>query len=202
MSESPALALRCLVGRPCPDDVVVHARSATKLTPTAIEHLPEVLDPCVVEPMNQKLASALTQFSLRYEIAEADLGRTLRACRFLVRESSAVDAPIETFAEDFAQLFPDAPALGGVLRARYEALKKAVRTQLYLAALEEHGAVLADVGWRVDLVATTSQAARLLMPVAMLTLSYRQNGAEQRLTLQVPGDVMRKLRDVADLVLK
>lgn len=63
MTEAAALTLRCLAGRPCPEDVVLHARSATKLTPTAIEHLPEVLDPCVVGPMTQPLATALTQFS-------------------------------------------------------------------------------------------------------------------------------------------
>ena len=202
MSEAPLPSLRCLAGKPCPEEVALHARSAKKLTATAIEHLAEVLDPCVTQPMNQPLATALTQYSLRYEIAEADLGRTLRACRFLVREASACDLPLEAFAADFAALFPEPVELAAMLVSRYELLKKAVRTQLYLAALEEHGAVLSDVAWRVDLVATTSQAARLLMPVAMLTLSYRQNGTDQRLTLQVPGDVMKKLRDVADLVLK
>lgn len=83
-----------------------------------------------------------------------------------------------------------------------DSVKQRVRTQLFLAALEEHGAVLSDVKWRVDLVATTSHAPRLLLPVAMLTLSYREGGEERRITLQAPGDVLRKLRDVADLVLK
>jgi hypothetical protein len=172
------------------------------MTPRALEHLHEVLDPCVIEPMTQPLATALTRFSLLHEIAEADLGRTIRACRFLVRESSASDSAIDVFAEDAAAMFPDARPLVEVLVGRYEALKKALRTQLYLAALEEHGAVLGDVAWRVDLVATTSQATRLMMPVAMLTLSYRQNGTDQRLTLQVPSEVMAKLRKVTDLVLK
>jgi hypothetical protein len=196
------IALRCLSGRPCPEDIALHARSAAKLTKEAVDQLPAVLDACVTEPMSQPLATALTQFSLRHEVAEADLGRTLRACRFAVREASAVDLDLEALAEDLAMLFPDAKELRSLVLARYDALKKKVRAGLYASALAEHGAVLSDVAWRVDLVATTSDAARLMMPVAMLTLSYREHGAERKLTLQVPRDVLAKLNDVTGLMLR
>jgi hypothetical protein len=202
MSDAPALTLRALRGTPCPGDIVLHASSAAKLTRVAVEHLPQVLDPTITEPMSQALATALTQFSVRYEIAEADLGRTMRACRFLVREACSTDLAVDGFTEDCAALFADAPGLRDLLVQRYEAYKAKLRTQLYLAALEEHGAVLADVTWRVDLVASTSGAAKLAMPVAMLTLRYRENGADQRLTLQVPGDTMKKLRDALDAILE
>lgn len=202
MVDTASPTLRCLEGRACPEDVAVHARSAHKLTATAFEHMPEVLEACVVEAMTQKLATALTQLSVRWEIAEADLGRTIRACRFLVREAAAVDLPREVFVEDFRQLFGEVPALERLLVGSYDGLKKKVRTQLYSAALEEHGAVLSDVAWRLDLVAQTSHAPKLMMPVALLTLSYRQNGTDQRLTLQVTGDGMAKLRGVAEAVLK
>jgi hypothetical protein len=201
MSTQP-VALHALGKRPCPEEIIEHAASAAKLSPVAVEHLWEVLLPCVLDPMSAPLARALSQFSLRHEIAEADLGRTIRSCRFLVREAAAIDLPVAAFAEDFANLFPRPPELAQLVVGRFDELKERVRTQLYLAALEEHGAVLADVAWRVDLVATTSQAARLLLPVAMLTLSYRDGGVDRRLTLQVPGDVMKKLRDVTEIVLK
>lgn len=113
-----------------------------------------------------------------------------------------MDLPLEAFAADFEALFPGLRELAALVVPRYDALKNQVRTQLYLAALEEHGAVLADIGWRVDLVATTSQATRLMMPVTMLTLSYRQNGTDQRLTLQVPAEMMKKLREVTTLAIK
>src|SRR5690606_23948261 len=102
------------------------ARSATKLSKAAVEQLPPVLDPCVTEAMSQPLATALTQFSLRHEVAEADLGRTLRACRFVVREASAADLDLEALAEDLALLFPDAKELRSLLLARYDALKKKI----------------------------------------------------------------------------
>lgn len=202
MTESTAIALRSLSGRPCPEDVVLHARSAAKLTPRAVEHLPEVLDACITDAMSQPLAAALTQFSLRHEIAEADLGRTIRACRFLVREASAVDLGVEAFAEDFALLFPAPRELASLVVGRYEVLKKKIRSQLYATALAEHGAVLTDVAWRVDLVAATSDATRLMMPVAMLTMTYKDGGESRRMTLQVPGDVLLKLRDAADIMAK
>lgn len=202
MTEPIALALRCLSGRPCPDDVALHARSAAKLTRAAVEQLPTVLDACIVEPMSQPLATALTQFSLRHEIAEADLGRTLRACRFVVREASAADLDVTALAEDLALLFPDAKDLQGLVVARYEALKKKLRTTLFAAALAEHGAVLSDVAWRVDLIASTDEATRLMMPVAMVTLSYREHGTDRRLTLQVPRDVLAKLHDVTGAMLR
>lgn len=202
MTEPTAITLRALAGRPCPEDVVLHARSAVKLTPRAIEHLPDVLDASLTDAMSQPLAAALTQFSLRHEIAEADLGRTIRACRFLVREASAVDLAVEAFAEDFALLFPEPRGLASLVVGRYEALKRKIRAGLYAAALAEHGAVLSDVAWRVDLVAATSDATRLMMPVAMLTLTYEDGRDSRRLTLQVPGEVLRKLRDAADLMSK
>ena len=58
------------------------------------------------------------------------------------------------------------------------------------------------MAWRVDLVAATSEATRLMMPVAMLTMTYREGGESRRMTLQVPGDVLLKLREAADLMLK
>jgi hypothetical protein len=196
MNEPAPLALRCLAGRPCPGDVVVDARSATKLSQAAVEQLPAVLVPCVTEAMTPTLASTLSQFSLRHEVAEADLGRTIRACRFVVREASAVDLPVEALAEDLAILFPEAKELRALLVERYDALKKALRAQLFAAALAEHGTVLDGVAYRVDLVAATDGAARLMMPVAMLTLTYREHGTNKKLTLQVPREVLAKLHEV------
>jgi hypothetical protein len=81
---------------------------------------------------------------------------------------------------------------------RYETTKARLRQVLFLNTLLAHGAVLDDVDWRLDYVASTTEAPKLLMPVALLTLSYRDHGDPKRLTLQVTGDQLQKLKAICE----
>jgi hypothetical protein len=198
---TPPTKLRALGGRDTPAQLLEDAKSVGKLTPGAVAHIWTVLEPCLTQPMSPALASEISAFCLRHEVAEADLGRAIRAARTLLREAAAIDLSLAALTEDAAILFAEGEALCAQLVGRYEAAKANLRQVLFLNTLSAHGAVLDDVDWRLDYVAATTDAPRLLMPVALLTLSYRDHGDARRLTLQVTADQLGKLESICRALL-
>jgi hypothetical protein len=193
--------LHALAGRPTPSQLIDDAKSASKLTSGSVEHLWDVLDPCLTQAMSPTLAAEISAFCLRYEVAEADLGRAIRAARTLLREAASVDLGLAELTQDVGALFGDNAELCAALVSRYSATKARLRQVLFLNTLLAHGAVLDDVDWRLDYVAATTDAPKLLMPVALLTLSYRDHGDQRRLTLQVTNDQLQKLKLICEALL-
>src|SRR3954468_19146716 len=81
--EPGPVRLRCLSGGAMPDDLSRDAQRLDKLTDGALAALPQMLRACVVEPMSAELGQQLSRFCIHHEVAEADLGRVIRAVRWL-----------------------------------------------------------------------------------------------------------------------
>jgi hypothetical protein len=75
----------------------------------------------------------------------------------------------------------------------YEAAKVLVRHEIARAALADHGKVVERVDWRVDQVVTSNRGEKLGVPVAVVTLSYREGERRDRITLQLPPQALREL---------
>lgn len=188
--------LRCLAGGAMPDDLRKEAQRLDKLEDRLIAALPRLLAPCVLAPMSAELGQELSRLCLRFEVAEADLGHVVRAVRWLLREAAAVDLDKADLETDVRAIWPEPRGLTAVLLGEYDAIKQDLRAQLLMDALTKHGNVLSDVDWRVDYVASDRNAARLLSPVALVTLSYRDAEKTGRLTLQLLPEQITRLQQV------
>ncbi len=201
LSDKPAdkpapVRLRCLAGGAAPDEIVESAGRAAKLNPVATAELGSVLRSCLVTPPASDLGQRLSRYCVANEIAEADLGHVIRVCRFLIREASSSDLPVADVETDGAALFGHRPELIGQIVREYEAARPALRRDMVVEALVKHGNVLEDIDWRVDVVATDKQAARLGVPIALVTLAYRNAQEGERLTLQLTAEQLNRLQGV------
>ena len=70
-----------------------------------------------------------------------------------------------------------------------------------MRALGEHGNVFGGVSWRVDTIGSTNHCKALGVPVAMVTLHYREGNDTKRLTLQMVPDMVGELREACDAML-
>jgi hypothetical protein len=194
--EARPVRLRCLSGGAMPDDLNRDAQRIDKLTDGALAALSRVLRVCVVEPMSAELGQELSRLCVHHEVAEADLGRVLRAVRWLLREASAADASAAAIEADVHAIWRDPRGLAAAVTSQYEGIKQDLRRQLLQDALTSHGNVLVDVDWRVDVVAADRHAPKLMSPVALVTLRYRGAEKGDRLTLQILPDQLARLAQV------
>jgi hypothetical protein len=198
--EREGKRLHCLGGDAAPADITNDAARLTRLNDGAIAALWPVLEPCVVRPVSAELGQHLSAFCLQHEIAEADLGHVIRICRWLLHSAASVDLSSERLGQDIDTLWPEPGALRGVLLDNYPAVKSLLRDVLLANALVKHGNVLDNVEWRIDRVAADTKAPRLDLPVALVTLSYRNRDRSEHLTLQLtPEQLMRTTRVLSAL---
>lgn len=194
MTEKSPVRLRCLAGGAAPDEIVESASRVAKLTPGATAELGSVLRSVFSSPQAADLGQRLSRFSVANEIAEADLGHVIRACRFLVREASSMDLSVEDLEGDVISLFGEGRELVQQIVQAYEAARPALRRDLVVEALMKHGNVLEDIDWRVDVVTADRHAARLGVPVALVTLAYRDAKGPDRVTLQLTAEQLQRLQ--------
>ena len=192
-SSSPPIRLRCLAGGALGDDAAESAKRVTKLTPKALGGLGAVLHACVSGPMTPELGERLTRFCLAHEVAEADLGHVVKVCRLLLREASAADLTKEDFEQDVRAVFGDSQELLDVIQREYDVLRPTLRTALLSDALVQHGNVLVDLDWRIDVLAADRHALKLGVPIALVTLHYRNADRNERLTLQLTSEQLQRL---------
>lgn len=202
MNEAPrGPKLRCLAGIAPPPEILRDAEQALALPPRVRQHFWDILGPCLTEPLPATLEGDLDRLCAEHAIAPGALARALKACRFLVRNAAAHDLDVPAFAADLALLDGPEGGLAELLLPGYEAGRALVRGELAQAAVSEHGKYLEGVDWRIDLVTASSQAARLRVPVAVVTLRYRDGAARERLTLHATPEALEGLRDLCDRLL-
>ncbi len=195
MTETPT-RFASLAGEAAPEDILRDATRLEKLSAAAIERLGPLLVRCVLEPMTQELGELLSRYCLQHEAAEADLGHVVKVCRWLLRNASAMDLPVEALEADARLLWNDNDAIVKTLQEVYPPINTQVRGELLKNTLVKHGNVLTDVDWRVDYVASDRHTPRINAHVAMVTLNYATASGEERLTLQMTPDHLQRLAQV------
>jgi hypothetical protein len=197
-SHSPTL--QSLPGREPPPDLGADLARLARLPDAARAHLWEALGPSLSEPLPAPVEAQLDAFCAVHRVEGGELARALKACRFLIREASRVDLPLDAFVQDLAHL--GAPAeIQRLLAAGYARAKVFVRGEWLRDALVQHGKLLLSAAYRVDTIQATSEARSLAAPVVLLTLRYREGKSEEQVTLQVLPETLRQLRDLCDQVL-
>ncbi|MEQ9320410.1 MAG: hypothetical protein RIF41_14690 [Polyangiaceae bacterium] len=194
--EEPPVRLRSLAGGALPDEQRQAAERGRKLPDAALAAIGPLLGPTVLQPVTPQLGEQLSHFCLQHEIAEADLGHLLKVCRWLLREAAATNLGRTELEADLAAVWPEPGVLGEVLLEHYEAIKQSLRVQLVSDALVKHGNVLVDVDWRIDQLRSERHAARLDVPIAVVTFAHRTADAQGRLTLQLTPTDLKNLANV------
>ncbi len=200
MTAAP-ITLHSLGGGSGPPDLAGDLCRLLRLPPEGLGKLWQVLSPCLAEKIGPETEKLLDVYCSAYGISGDDLGRAIRAARFLIQAAAKLDVPAERFAEDLAALCPDARAVHEVLLAGYEPAKKQLRQAAAMAAIVGHGKLLTDVEWRLDLIQTSERGGAIRAPITMVTLHYVDGQEKGRVTLQALPDMIEKLGEMCQAVL-
>lgn len=188
--------LHCLGGAAAPSWVAGDLARLAALPKAARDHLWDVLGPALPEDRPAGLDATIDRFRRAHDAAGQDLERTLRASRYLVRRAAARDLERALFAEDVAALLGSAD--GSALIEGYEIGRAVVRRELVRAMLAEHGPVVDGISWRVEVITGSSESETMRVPVASLTLRYKDGDRKDKLTLQLTQDALRELKRLCD----
>jgi len=191
-AEAP-VRLRCLQGKPTPPDLASDLRALTRLPEAARAGLWSVLGPCLTEPLPAEAEGMLDAFCRTHRLQRDDLARPVKACRFLLREAASAAVPRATFVQDLRALCGGDDAIQQFLFAGYDAACKVVRQEVLQGTLADHGKLLVGIDWRLDSVQASNRGSRMRVPVALLTLRYREGDETRRITLQVLPETLRQL---------
>ena len=195
---SDPLTLHALGGGIAPPDLGGDLRRLLRVRPDGLGKLWQVLGPCLGDKLSAETEKLLDVFCSAYGVKDEDLGRAVKACRFVIQAAAKLDLPKDRFGEDLARLCPDAPVIAEVLLAGYDVAKKQLRQGAALAAVLGHGKVAVNAEWRIDTIETSERGGRIRVPVTMLTLHYREGSESGRITLQLLPDVIEKLKAMCE----
>jgi hypothetical protein len=194
--------LESLGGGDAPAQLAADLMILPRLPAEALQKLWQVLPPMLADTISKETEQLLDLYCTAYRVDEEELGRALRACRFVIREAAQRDAPSAAVARDIERLCPNQPLVKELLLAGYEPVKAQLRQDMLHAAIADHGKLLVGVKWRLDTVQASERGMQLRVPVALLTLHYQEGREVGRVTLQVLPDMMGELRAICEQVLK
>ncbi len=117
----------------------------------------------------------------------------MKACRFLLREAAGANVERTVFVQDLRALCGRDDVLEQFFVAGYDAACQVVRQEVLQGTLADHGKLLMGVDWRLDSVQASSRGSKMRIPVALLTLRYREGDQARRITLQVLPETLRQL---------
>jgi hypothetical protein len=195
--DAPAaepIRLYCLGGGEPPPDLGADLSRLSRLPSEALEKLWQVLTPCLAETLSKETEELLDVFCAAYKVDDDDLAQLVKACRFVIRGAVRLDLPEGALAADLDRLCPADPRVKEIVLAGYLPAKDKLRREILAAAVADHGKLLVGVSLRLDTIQASERGARLQMPVAVLTLHYREGAEAGRVTLQVLPDMVEQLR--------
>jgi hypothetical protein len=193
-ADGPTQALPSLGGKPAPDGLGDDLRAVLRLPDAARAKLWSVLGPCLTESLSADAEAKLDAFCRAHRLEREQLARPVNGCRFLLREAARCGADRATFASDLRTLCDD-DSLEQLLLAGYDAACQLVRQEILQSTLADHGRLLVGMEWRVDAIQASSRGPKMRVPVAILTLRFREGEKTERITLQVLPDMLRQLRE-------
>ena len=195
------MKLHCLGGISAPAEIVGDLRKLVDLPPLARQKLWEVLGPCLGAHIPPAAESRLTAFCQAHGADEGALAASIKACRFLLRSAVSLDLSRAVFAEDLGSLVGDGHEVSELLLAGYDSAKNLIRAEILQGALADHGKLCEGIDWRVDYLTSSNRGQKLRIPVAMLTLRYREGSRSDRITVQFLPDAIHDLRKICDQIL-
>lgn len=184
-----------------PAEIVGDLRKLLDLPPPASQKLWEVLGLCLGAKISPAAEARLTEFYQTHGVDEGALGASVKACRFLLRSAASLDLSRAVFAEDLTSLMGEGREVSELLLAGYDRAKILIRAEILEGALADHGKLCEGIDWRVDYLTSSNRGEKLRIPVAMLTVRYREGNRSDRITVQFLPDAIKELRMICDQIL-
>ena len=198
---SAPIKLHCLGGVSAPVEIVGDLRKLLELPPAARQTLWEVLGLCLGAQIPAAAESRLNEFCQTHGVDEGELAAAIKACRFLLRSAISLDLSRAVFAEDLASLVGNGREVSELLLAGYDSAKNLIRAEILQGALADHGKLCEGIDWRVDYLTSSNRGEKLRIPVAMLTLRYREGSRSDRITIQFLPEAIKDLGKICDQII-
>ncbi|APR75977.1 Hypothetical protein A7982_01324 [Minicystis rosea] len=195
---SPPVALHCLRGGAAPPGIAADLLCLLALPEGAQQHLWEALGPSLPEPIPASIETLLTRFAERHAVADDQLARAIRACRFVLRAAARIDLDRARFAEDLRRLAGDdaADRMGTLLLPGFERAKAHVRAELLERTVVAQGRFVEAIDWRVEEITSSNRGEGFRHRVALVTLHCREGEQKEQITLHMGAEVLEELAQV------
>jgi hypothetical protein len=165
------------------------------------ESFEQLVLPVLGQAPDERVDETITQLCRNNELEVDVAGTAIKATRFFVRQAAALNVAPAQLAEDLKAL--DCPGeLVGIITKIYELALNELRLEIAQATIVAHGNVLTGVEWRVDTLGASNRGRGINIPVAMITLHFRNGDETERLTLQALPDAVNTLREVCENLLR
>lgn len=150
---------------------------------------------------DEQVDESITRLCRNNELDIEVAGTAIKASRYLLRQAAALGVGPEQLSEDLRAI-DCAQELVETLVKTYAQVVGELRLEIAQASIVAHGNVLTGVEWRVDTLGASNRGRGLNLPIAMLTLHYRNGDETKRITLQALPDAVNSLREVCENLLR
>ena len=189
------IRLRCFQGNAAPPAVTGGWRQLARFPAEARGDFRILLQSALAEPDNTANEPALRQFCAKYRVDEVEAVEALGSCSLLFRQAGVLNLDRTAFRQDLLALSGGDPGLGDFILERFEEVKAALRRQIVLDSLMDHGKVITGLDWRVDEVSASDRGVDLNAKVVFLTLRYRDGDRRERITFQLVPEAVQELKN-------
>jgi hypothetical protein len=154
------------------------------------------LRPLVEDPRSELATNMLRGYSQQHELGRNEVGKAGTLLHNLLLNAASLDLSKEAFAQDLAAL-GGGPVSDALLPAYDDAIR-AIRLRLLRVALADHGKLLTNISWRVDVIGDSDATKQLASSVLLLTLGWQEGAENGRVTLQLTPDKIAELRNALE----
>lgn len=195
--------LRSLGGDAPPPGLGGDLRAIERLPPRVRDDLWEAVAPNLAAQVDPRAGAAMTAFCEARRVSHADLVGPVKACRFLFRRAAQNNLSADDLRADVAALVGEGEGslVLPLLVDLYARALPALRQELIVAALAEHGNLATGVDFRLDVVKQSQSGVALDTPVVLMTFRYRKGEENKRITLQFLPSLVGELQAICDRIM-
>jgi len=195
------MGLNSFGGADAPSTVVADLRMLTTLPNSARDELYALLEPHLGPAVPDAAQQVVTRFCQQHQVTEDQLLPVVRGCRELFRTAAGLDVGSDQLARDLDVLLEGHSEVRDALISCYARALPRIRSANIVALLGEYGAVLDDVRIRMDYVQTTQHEPSSMVPIALMSLRYRDDDQSKHLAVQLPLPLIAKLKAMCDAII-
>lgn len=199
--QPQAPLLHCLDGAPAPAELAPSLMKMMELEENVRASFHELLGAVLGQAPDEQVDESITRLCRQNQLEVDVAGTAIKASRFLLRQAAAFDVSSTQMVEDLTSI-GCAPELVATLAKIYEMSANDLRLEIAQSTIVAHGNVLTGVEWRVDTLGASNRGRGINIPIAMLTLHFRNGEETNRITLQALPDAVNTLREVCENLLR
>lgn len=193
--------LHTLDGAPAPDELAPSLMKVMDLEESLRQSFEKLVLPVLGQAPDDQVDTAITQLCKNNNLEIDSAGTAIKATRYFIRQAAALNVTPAQINDDLKSL--GCPGeLVTLINKIYELSLNDLRLEIAQATIVAHGNVLTGVEWRVDTLGASNRGRGINIPVAMITLHFRNGEETNRITLQALPDAVGALREVCENLLR